>query len=129
MNCPDCTTTARCAHHRAIRAEQVRRYRQTGTSITRRPRPAAGLDWMDDASCKGHDTNAFVPDKDNHNTPMWQRADVLRALELCETCPVRLACLEYALEVGDTIANGVYGGTTNPQRRAIRNRRDRTGAA
>lgn len=40
-----------------------------------------------------------------------------RALEVCSTCPFRRPCLAYALTHAVT---GIWGGTTNPQRAAIR---------
>jgi WhiB family redox-sensing transcriptional regulator len=41
--------------------------------------------------------------------------------ELCATCPVRVECLEYAL--ADESLTGLWGGTTDTERRMIRRRR------
>jgi WhiB family redox-sensing transcriptional regulator len=40
------------------------------------------------------------------------------ALALCDTCPVRAQCLEYALRNKESY--GVWGGTTPEQRRRMR---------
>lgn len=39
------------------------------------------------------------------------------AVQLCHTCPIRPACLRYALESGERY--GVWGGLTEDQRQAI----------
>jgi len=40
---------------------------------------------------------------------------------LCAECPVNLLCLEYALESNED--EGIWGGLTNSERKAIRRRR------
>lgn len=44
-----------------------------------------------------------------------------RARKICATCPVREACLDYALE--HRIDHGVWGGTSERERRRILKRR------
>lgn len=58
------------------------------------------------------DTNMFFPD-----TPEEMRA----AKEFCRKCPVREACLEFALETRQD--NGVWGGASEKERRRIRKQR------
>lgn len=41
-----------------------------------------------------------------------------RALAICQGCEVRRECLNYALE--HRIVEGIWGGTTEPQRRRMR---------
>jgi len=48
------------------------------------------------------------------------------AQQVCEGCPVRAPCLEYALE--NRIDHGVWGGASERERRRIARRR-RTSAA
>ncbi len=71
---------------------------------------AAERDWRRRAACRGHDTAAFFPLR-------GEPIDDARAM--CRACPVRVECLEYALdESGDPL--GVWGGTSQRQRRAAR---------
>ncbi len=70
--------------------------------------------WMLDASCApaGVDQSIFFPGRgDNVN----------RAITICNDCPVRAQCLEYALDHGEHF--GIWGGTTERGRRAIRRQR------
>ena len=45
-------------------------------------------------------------------------ADEARAKAVCADCPVREACLAYAINTGEDF--GVWGGTTPDERRALR---------
>ena len=49
--------------------------------------------------------------------PSWGKA----AKAVCGGCPVRVRCLEWALEAGE--AEGVWGGTTPAERAVIRQQR------
>lgn len=74
----------------------------------------AGLsvgDWTADAACRDADTDLFFDERS------IQRH---QALALCNVCPVRADCLDYAV---DTHQDGIWGGTTERQRRAIRRER------
>lgn len=72
--------------------------------------------WQRDAACRkveiGHSTrarvHAFFPDRGR---------PAERAKAVCATCPVWRECLEYAL--GDHEREGVWGGTTEKERRVI----------
>lgn len=68
--------------------------------------------WVLAAACRELDTSLFYPKSGKRPT---------KALEVCEGCPVRVDCLEYAL------ANhqhwGVWGGMTERQRFAEKRRR------
>lgn len=64
------------------------------------------------AACKGQDTE------------LWYSADVYaqqRAKDVCRTCPVRDACLQWAIDAGEN--NGIWGGLTPLQRKRLRWRR------
>jgi WhiB family redox-sensing transcriptional regulator len=67
-------------------------------------------DWRFDASCRDVDPEIFFPVSAK---PEFAR----EALAICATCPVREQCLSWALEIG---ADGVWGGTTDEQRRDLR---------
>ena len=69
-----------------------------------RPQP-----WMADSACLTTDPDAFFPDKGAANKA---------ALMVCADCPVRDACLNYAIQEHITI--GIYGGTTAKQRKETR---------
>lgn len=78
-------------------------------------------------------------------TPVWQQSaacrglplrwffgpvsETPRALAVCDRCPVRRDCLEWVL--GSVLAShdyGVFGGTTEDERKQIRRDREETAA-
>ncbi|MDA8312001.1 MAG: WhiB family transcriptional regulator [Actinomycetota bacterium] len=65
--------------------------------------------WRKRAACRGIDVEIFFPETED--------ADVEAAKAVCETCPVREACLEHALAHRER--EGVWGGTTERERRRI----------
>jgi WhiB family redox-sensing transcriptional regulator len=81
-----------------------------------RLKPATNVptDFFDDAACRNADTTVFFPASDNDAGP---------AKEICATCPVREACLEYALETRP--ADGVWGGLTPIERHRMIRRRQK----
>jgi WhiB family redox-sensing transcriptional regulator len=69
--------------------------------------------WRDRAACRGLDPEIFYPVSDE---------DAAEAKSICAVCPVREACLEYAL--ANRERDGVWGGATERERRRmIRQRR------
>lgn len=70
--------------------------------------------WMDDAACKGINPSVFFPS---------DGAGVEVAAQICEGCPQKHACLEFALD--HRIDHGVWGGTSERQRRRILRERDK----
>jgi WhiB family redox-sensing transcriptional regulator len=69
-------------------------------------------DWRQDAACRDLDTAVFFPDTEE---------EVAAALAVCAACPVREACLEFALVTRQD--DGVWGGMTETERRRVRRRR------
>ena len=67
-----------------------------------------GPDWWGYASCPETDPEIFYPPRGASPAP---------ARRVCMGCAVRAACLEYALSA--RISEGVWGGKTPQQRRAI----------
>jgi WhiB family redox-sensing transcriptional regulator len=67
--------------------------------------------WMSDAACAQVGTDVFFPEKGDPATD---------ARAVCETCDVRLQCLNYALANDEQ--HGVWGGLTTTQRKALRRR-------
>jgi WhiB family redox-sensing transcriptional regulator len=64
--------------------------------------------WRKRADCRGIDPEVFFPATDE---------DAEEAKAICATCPVRQACLEYAL--ANREREGVWGGATERERRRI----------
>jgi WhiB family transcriptional regulator, redox-sensing transcriptional regulator len=75
--------------------------------------------WMREGACRNAaDPDAWFPERGEHG------ARIDEALRICrEECPVRLACLSYALNSGER--DGIWGGMTASARtRPSRRRRD-----
>lgn len=71
------------------------------------------VSWRQRAACRGVDPDVFYPISDE---------DAEEAKSICRECPVREACLEYAL--ANRERDGVWGGATERERRRmIRHRR------
>ncbi len=69
--------------------------------------------WRQRAACRGLDPEIFYPAAE-------EDSEVAKAI--CAECPVREACLEYALTSREH--EGIWGGTTaRERRRIIRQRR------
>jgi WhiB family redox-sensing transcriptional regulator len=71
-------------------------------------------DWRDNAACLHSDPDLFFPD--GTAGPALRQVD--EAKRICRGCPVRTPCLAWALDQGSSL--GVWGGTTEDERRAIR---------
>ena len=72
-------------------------------------------DWMERAACKGMDVDIFVP---------VRGGDTQRAKRVCEGCPVREECRDYALS--DPSIQGVWGGLSVRGRENLREKRPQT---
>jgi WhiB family transcriptional regulator, redox-sensing transcriptional regulator len=70
--------------------------------------------WRNDAACLGVDPDLFFPI--GTAGPALDQID--EAKRICRACPVRERCLAWALERG--AATGIWGGTTDDERRALR---------
>ncbi len=64
--------------------------------------------WMVFGACRDADPDLFFA---------AGKEQARGALAICATCPVRLDCLEYALEARERF--GIWGGTTEKQRRRL----------
>jgi WhiB family transcriptional regulator, redox-sensing transcriptional regulator len=71
--------------------------------------------WQDRAACRGADVELFFPSDE---------AVAAAALEYCTRCTVRAACLAFAMSVREP--HGVWGGTTEVERRRVFRRRARS---
>jgi WhiB family redox-sensing transcriptional regulator len=70
--------------------------------------------WRDEAACRDVDPDLFFP---IGPTGSGLR-QVDEAKRICRTCPAQAQCLAWALDHG--VTDGVWGGTTEDERRAIR---------
>jgi WhiB family transcriptional regulator, redox-sensing transcriptional regulator len=74
---------------------------------------AEGTDWRSRAACRDVDPELFFPlGASDADLPQIDAAK-----RICRTCPVREPCLRWVLSTGDA---GVWGGTTEPERRKHR---------
>jgi WhiB family redox-sensing transcriptional regulator len=73
---------------------------------------AGGSGWMIDSCCRGSEPSVFFP---------GDSAGVEIAQRICKRCPVRVACLEYAL--AHHIEHGVWGGISERGRRRLAQQR------
>lgn len=82
-------------------------------------RPAADRDWMAAARCRESGDDLHFPTAEP-GSPAFT-AQVSAAKQDCHACPVRTACLAYALETAEP--HGIWGGMTPRERRRLAERR------
>ena len=71
--------------------------------------------WVALGACSDVDPDVFYPEEYSG----WQaRSLTLEAKQICSSCPVRVDCLEYAVE--ERLDHGIWGGTTPGDRRGRR---------
>jgi WhiB family redox-sensing transcriptional regulator len=70
---------------------------------------AGNESWRQDALCAETDPEAFFPEKGGSTR---------EAKRVCVGCPVRLQCLEYALDNDERF--GIWGGLSERERRRLR---------
>lgn len=68
-------------------------------------------DWMTDAECRDLPLKMFFPQPGREGSE-----DAKKAKSVCHTCPVRQACLDYAMSFPDRSLPGIWGGTTERER-------------
>ena len=82
-------------------------------------------DWQREALCR-EAPHGFFPVEGEQPAERAQREEASRAV--CRGCPVRQPCLQLALDLD--VAEGIWGGLTAGERRALRRKRLlRTGGA
>ena len=74
--------------------------------------PDSDTAWMDAGNCRSVSPSVFFPS---------DGVGVEVARQICRDCPVKHPCLEYALT--NHIDHGVWGGTSERERRRIARRR------
>lgn len=73
--------------------------------------------WRNSAACRDTDPDLFFPV--GQTGPAINH--IASAREVCQTCDVKRECLEYALMTNQDA--GIWGGTTEDERRKIRRER------
>jgi WhiB family redox-sensing transcriptional regulator len=72
------------------------------------------VNWREDAACRDADPELFFP----VGTAGPALRQIREARRICRDCPAQAPCLAWALHHG--VTDGVWGGTTEGQRRALR---------
>ncbi len=80
------------------------------------------MDWRHAALCRDEDPELFFP----IGTTGPAASQVAEAKIVCGRCPVLEPCLEWALDTAQEA--GVWGGTSEDERRVLRRRTGRTHA-
>jgi len=65
--------------------------------------------WQRYGACRGEGIEAFIPNRGGSFKP---------ARQLCEKCPVRRECFDYAMADDELV--GMWGGTTERERHQMR---------
>ena len=73
------------------------------------------MDWRDSAACLNADPELFFPV--GNTGPAVEQIDAAKSV--CASCRVTETCLQYAL---DTNQDGVWGGLSEDERRALKRR-------
>ena len=69
--------------------------------------------WRDSAACQGADPELFFP-LTEYGRSLVQ---IHQAKQICRVCQVQRACLTWALQ--HAMSDGIWGGSTETERRAI----------
>ena len=81
------------------------------------------VDWRKDALCRDTDPGLFFP----IGTTGLAVEQIQNAKDVCDPCNAKAACLEFALSTNQD--TGVWGGTSEEERRVIRRARRKQRAA
>lgn len=81
----------------------------------------ASDDWISEGACRSYSSTSgsysvFYPDEEGVANP-----DYSEAKAICMTCPVRVRCLDHAMNLNEQY--GVWGGLSPSQRRELRRKR------
>jgi WhiB family redox-sensing transcriptional regulator len=74
--------------------------------------------WHSSAACRGQDVSLWFPERRGRFDETQAKARAAKAI--CAECPVRVECLQWALDTHEPF--GIYGGTTPSERRPSRMR-------
>lgn len=86
-------------------------------------------DWRDAAACRNKNPRTWFPWPTGHDFGRYAseaKATAKPAIEVCNGCPVRVACLEFAITNGEK--DGVWGGMIPTDRRKLAKQRNKASA-
>ena len=72
------------------------------------------VNWRVHAACVDMPLDVFFPQPGPDCA-----TNIKIAKKVCHTCPVKTECLEFAMSFEDKACPGIYGGTTERERRKI----------
>lgn len=119
-----------CDHHyrqlpeiKATTYAYKRRYRAKYPFTNGKPpRPRPSEEWRNEAFCTPEKSGLSLEEIDwMFFPPRGHNEAAAAAKEVCARCPVRVECVEYAIETRQWW--GIWGGTTPRQRQRIRRQR------
>lgn len=73
-------------------------------------------DWQFDALCRGNHAHLFFAPSSFERKEERERRE-MKAKAICGVCPVRIPCVEHALEIREPF--GIWGGMTEVERRSM----------
>jgi WhiB family redox-sensing transcriptional regulator len=76
-------------------------------------------EWQYEGACRDADPESFFLEPNMRG--LNKRTKELNAIKICNTCPVKQACLDHALSIPEYF--GVWGGMTEEQRFEILKKR------
>lgn len=76
--------------------------------------------WQIKAACRGPQSAIFFPPA-HFERKDEKEAREARAKAICTTCPVRRACLDYAIRIREP--HGIWGGLNEVERKQLASRR------
>jgi WhiB family redox-sensing transcriptional regulator len=76
--------------------------------------------WWSEAACQSADTELFFPISELAASDR----NIAEAKAICKPCRVRSQCLAHAVEAGPV--QGIWGGTTEKERRLLHSRKRRS---
>jgi WhiB family redox-sensing transcriptional regulator len=114
--------------HNPVVMAETQRLRRHNITIRRSPLSSLAVNFVpvgddsffEEAACKGEPLETFFPNVQAGRGHGYSGHDWSEAREICESCPVRLECLRWALENEE---DGFWGGTTMRERTGILGRR------
>ena len=72
--------------------------------------------WQPIALCSGNHSHLFFPPSTSERKEEREKREV-RAKSICQICPVKMPCFEYAAEIKEPY--GIWGGLTEAERRQV----------